>query len=173
MGNIITAHHDYSIPDLVMSNGLTSVFLSVLLLSGSEIAQTDWEVASLVWLAEHDQGIVGSGTVGFDVWDLVWTYDGFAEQRAFLLRVVDGALARHGWVRLDYQPPEELLFPALVAFREMVASYPSEYAHKSPWESPWAEAALRADRATCPRHGVYLHSLGESDAECCIVCNDT
>jgi len=41
VGNIISADHDPAAGDLMMSNGLTSVFLDVLLLSGSDLARTD------------------------------------------------------------------------------------------------------------------------------------
>src|SRR5262249_16585071 len=127
MGNMVTANYDLSLPDLAMSNGLTSVFLSALVLSGAPIPQSDWDISVLVWLAEHDQGVVGSGVVGFDVGELAWSRDGFAEEEAFLLRVIDGALARTGWEKLSYTPKEDWLLPSLTAFREMIASYPSEY----------------------------------------------
>ena len=37
VGNIISADHDPTAGDVTMSNGLTSAFLDVLLLSGSEL----------------------------------------------------------------------------------------------------------------------------------------
>jgi len=73
VGNIISADHDPTAGDVTMSNGLTSAFLDVLLLSGSDLARTDSEVATVVSLAERDQSIVGLGVVGFDVSELGWT----------------------------------------------------------------------------------------------------
>jgi hypothetical protein len=61
VSNIISADHDPVAEDVVMSNGMTSVFLSVLLLSGSDLARSDHEVATVAWLAEQDQATVGLG----------------------------------------------------------------------------------------------------------------
>jgi hypothetical protein len=47
VSNIISADHDAATEDVVMSNGMTSVFVSVLLLSGSDLARSDWEVATV------------------------------------------------------------------------------------------------------------------------------
>jgi hypothetical protein len=44
-----------------MSNGNTDVLLSVLLLAGSDLAETGWEVALMVRLAEHDHTVRGCG----------------------------------------------------------------------------------------------------------------
>ncbi|WP_142392539.1 hypothetical protein [Mycobacterium sp. 3519A] len=99
VGNLITADHDSGAADVMMSNGLTSVFLDVLLLSGSDLARTDAEIATVVRLAEHDQSIVG-----FDVSELGWAADRFAAHKRFQLAMVDGAAAGQRWHLLDYAP---------------------------------------------------------------------
>jgi len=42
-----------------MSNGLTSVFISTLELSGTHLAKADNEKRMIVWLLERDQGAIG------------------------------------------------------------------------------------------------------------------
>jgi hypothetical protein len=121
VSNTITADHDPAASDLVMSNGLTSVFSSVLLLNGSDLARAHWEVATVAWLAERDQSTVGLGVVGFDVSNLGWTPVRYAEQKQFLLRTVDAAMARRRWEVLSYEPNAELLLPCLAAFRDLVS----------------------------------------------------
>lgn len=60
-----------------MSNGLTSVFIEVLAISGSILAKTNREKEMIIWLAQRDQSVVGIGTVGFDIDEMPWTIDSF------------------------------------------------------------------------------------------------
>ena len=78
---------------LQMSNGLTDVFVNVLVLSGLALAKTVSEKRLIVWL----------------------------EDRAFLLRVVSGAKERLGWEKLDYRPNEDVLFLCLDHFSELIS----------------------------------------------------
>ena len=56
MGNIIDLSPSMPSPACIqMSNGLTDVFLNVLILSGSALAKTVSEKRLIVWLAEKDQ----------------------------------------------------------------------------------------------------------------------
>ena len=59
MGNLIS-HNSKGINHSI-SNGWTSVLYSTLLISGSGMAKTVWEKQFMIWLAEHDQGIIGYG----------------------------------------------------------------------------------------------------------------
>lgn len=135
-----------------MSNGNTDVLLSVLLLAGSDLAETDGEVELMVWLAEHDQGVRGRGAVGFDLAELP---AGEAE-RAFLLRVIDLAATRHRWDVLGYEPPFAQRF--LAELRELVRGF--EPATAPPAKTPYPE------HRKCPGHDVYLHEYG------CLLCHD-
>jgi hypothetical protein len=171
VGNIISADHDPTATEIMMSNGLTSVFLDVLLLSGSELARTDAEVATIVSLAERDQSIVGLGIVGFDVSELGWTVDRFDEHKRFLLRVIDAAIARQRWHVLDYEPNTDRLLPCLIEFRELVEAFPVSACPQEAFTAPWSTIGLRSDRAMCSRHGVYLHNLNTDEARCCQLCN--
>ena len=39
----------------------------------------------MVWLAEHDQEVFGSGMVGFDLDDIGWEAEQFRVQQGFVL----------------------------------------------------------------------------------------
>ena len=171
MGNIVSADHDPNATEVMMSNGLTSVFLDVKLLSGTDLARTDTEVATVAWLAERDQSIVGLGIVGFDVFELGWAADRFAEHQQFLLRMVDGAVAGQRWHLLDYEPNRDRLLSSLAEFRELIEQFPLTACPDQPFASSWSTKGLRADRAKCPRHAVYLHNLNDDDTQCCQLCN--
>ena len=84
MSNIISFNSD----TISMSNGLTDVFISVLVLSGSRLAETVDEKRLIVWFAEKDQSRVGMGTVGFDIREMPWNIERFEESRLFMLNTV-------------------------------------------------------------------------------------
>src|SRR5262245_49071804 len=104
-----------------ITNAATSVLMSVLLLAGSDLAQTTWEKEFVTWLAGHDQDIFGLGTVGFDIDEIAWDPHRFIEQKAFLLNVIDAALQRHRWDVLTYDPP--YVHMDLASFRDLIEPY--------------------------------------------------
>jgi hypothetical protein len=171
VGKIISADHDPTATEVMMSNGLTSVFLDVLLLSGSDLARTDSEVAAVVSLAERDQSIVGLGIVGFDVSELGWAPDRFESHKQFLLGMVDGAMAGHRWNVLDYEPNRDRLLPCLAEFRKLVETFSISACPAEPFIALWSTVGLRSDRAKCPRHAVYLHNLNVDNSRRCQLCN--
>ena len=72
-----------------MSNGLTSVVISTLVLAASALAQTDRQRELAVWFASHDQGVFGLGMVGLDVSDLPWRADTFEADRTMRRTITD------------------------------------------------------------------------------------
>lgn len=82
VGNIVTYEARPDIECIQMNHGLTSVFIAVLSLAA--------------WFASHDQGVFGSGMVGFDVSELPWSADTFASDWEFVLRAIDATKARTG-----------------------------------------------------------------------------
>lgn len=153
-----------------MNNGLTNVFLNILILSGSALAQTVSEKQLIVWLAEHDQSKVGMGTVGFDLWDMPWNPDTFEEDRGFLLWVISAAKGRLGWEWLDYSPNEDMLFPCLDRFAELVSRVKASEIRPDILEEWLAEADISdpvlCGFPTCPKHHVLLTVFG------CHICNN-
>lgn len=161
MANLITCERADGSPYLQLSNGSMAVLISVLLLAGSDLASSDWERELVVWLAEHDQGIYGRGVVGFDLDEIAWSPDQLAAQRAFLVRVIDLALAHHRWEILGYDPP--FVAEQLLRLREMVEQYPAAIvAAGREWQ--WHGGPPTGER--CPHHAVFLHTHG------CAICND-
>ena len=145
---------------LAMSNGGYSVLHEVLALAASRLAENDDQRYWALWIASHDLPTFGHGISDYDVTEMPWTHDGLETERAFLVRVIDAALARLGWESLDYSPPR--VSESLTELRELVVAMRADEV---------GEGELDIDAppqyATCDKHGVVLHDLG------CIVCNNT
>ncbi|MET9658198.1 hypothetical protein [Streptomyces sp. NPDC006510] len=57
---------------LYLSNGGTEVFVDVLMLAVSGLADTVWEHRFATLLSQQDQSVMGCGVVGFDLEDIEW-----------------------------------------------------------------------------------------------------
>ena len=97
---------DESLP---MSNGATDVFINVLLLSGSAMAQTESEKRLIAYLAEKDQKI-GMGTVGFDIVDMPWDHATFEADKSFMLNVINGVRNKIGWESCGILPMKAVCY---------------------------------------------------------------
>jgi hypothetical protein len=166
MGNTIT--HRALDPDgesaVHLSDGETSVLLSVLVLAGSHLAQDDWERRLVMWFATRDQSIVGVGTVGFDLSHFAWKEVHFTRQKKFVLSMIDLALRRHGWDRLGYEPPH--VEDTLLRLRTLVSSFEPQHIGAGPPRAwPWHEE--RTDFPRCAEHDVVLGFF-----ETCLLCNE-
>lgn len=166
MGNHITFGED----SLKMSNGLTAVFIDVLTLAGSRLAQTVDEKRLIVWLAEKDQSKVGIGTVGFDVREMPWNKEHFEENKRFVQMVVEAAENKTDWDKLNYQPNEELLFSALKKSAEMIGKLTADDVCPNAL-AEWLNAAEKDDPILngfpkCEKHGALLSCFG------CHLCNN-
>jgi hypothetical protein len=164
MGNIISNEKFDKKRHLYMTNGGTAVFISVLALAGSYLAQTNWEKAAVTWLASRDQTVLGIGCVCFDIDDLAWSQepDEFKEQKCFLLRVIARAKSKEDWHLLDYNPPKVVGY--LKCFEKMLRRYIIRYVEAKEWG--WSSFKPEVIGEKCPKHGVLLHCFG------CVVCND-
>lgn len=166
MSNIISFNSD----TISMSNGLTSVFIDVLTLAGSRLAQTVDEKRFIVWLAEKDQSKVGMGTVGFDSREMPWNTEHFEENKHFIRKVIEAAENKTDWDKLDYQPSEELLFPALKKFGEMIGKLTVNDVYPNAL-TEWVNSAEKDDPILngfpkCEKHGALLSCFG------CHLCNN-
>lgn len=170
MANIVWSGAKNDSENIGMSNGLTDVFINVLVLSGSIIARTAEEKRLIVWLAEKDQSKVGMGIVGFDICEMPWNWETFEENRAFLLNVIEAAKNKAGWELLDYVPNEELLSPCLDRFAQLISKIGTDNIKPEALKE-WLEAANPADPVLtdfpkCPKHGTLLSCFG------CQICNN-
>lgn len=170
MGNIISL--DTIGERISMSNGLTSVFIDVLGLSGTHLAKTAAEKRMIVWLLEKDQSAVGGGAVGFDVSEMPWADTDFDDMKRFMLDVIEGARRKDGWGFLDYQPNEDLLFPCLDQFYKLISDmdlsmFNQEAARK--WLHDTMDVPddpIVCGYPRCPKHPVLLTVFG------CHLCNN-
>ena len=165
MGNEISYSARPEFKEIEMSNGLTSVFVSVTSLAMSSIAEEDWQRRFAAWFASHDQFAFGSGMVGFDVGCLPWSSSNLQDERAFVLRGIDAALTKTGWERLKYSPREESINECLTAFRKIIESFASEHICEDN-SKVWALMDKPETFRLCSTHVVYKHDCG------CPVCND-
>lgn len=170
MGNIISL--DTIGERISMSNGLTSVFIDVLGLSGTHLAKTAAEKRMIVWFLEKDQSAVGWGAVGFDVSEMPWADTDFDDMKRFMLDVIEGARRKDGWGFLDYQPNEDLLFPCLDQFYKLISDmdlsmFNQEAARK--WLHDTMDVPddpIVCGYPRCPKHPVLLTVFG------CHLCNN-
>ncbi|MDE7293675.1 MAG: hypothetical protein K2N72_04540 [Oscillospiraceae bacterium] len=160
---------EHTCDDIGMSNGMTAVFISILALSGTKLAATENQKRLMVRLCEADQ-ICGIGTVSFDVCSLPWERETLEEDKAFMLRVIEGAKNKTGWEKLDYEPSEERLFPnldKLIRLIERVTAADIDDEKIKKWyELAEADDPINNGFPKCEKHGVFLTCLG------CVVCND-
>ncbi|WP_067810818.1 hypothetical protein [Actinomadura kijaniata] len=160
MGNTFTAEGSGA-GDLSMTNGGTDAFYDVLTLAACAIAETPWELNLAVDLADGQRH--SRGFAGHDLSEWPWTGD-WRREKAFLLRVIDLAEARHGWDRLDYEParaPSHLR--DLRAMVEGLTPLPMERPpHRRDWTSPPPPGHLER----CPEHDVFEGQFG------CRLCSD-
>ncbi len=92
-GNIISFDDKVSVDDdsLSMSNGLTDVFIDYLLLSGSQLAESESEKRMIVFLAEKQQKKVGIGNVGFEIIEMPWERVTFETDKTFMMEMIHHA----------------------------------------------------------------------------------
>jgi EvpB/VC_A0108, tail sheath N-terminal domain len=134
--------------------------ISAMLLTGSPLAKTPWEQKLMAWLAEQDMHTLGP--MGFDLDEIAWRQSSFSEQKAFLLRVIDDALARDDWSPLTWKLSS--MRDWLQSLRQLVEAYRHEFVEDDARAWPWS-----FDEQTfelCPEHGVHRHVFA------CPVCLD-
>jgi hypothetical protein len=124
----------------------------------------------IVWLAEHDQDVVGIGTVGFSLTEIPWTVTGFAAEKQSLVDVAAAAQAKTRWEVLGYTPHEGIL-SWLAKFAQLIQRLTADHIDPCParcraWRNAPGGRASSAGFPCCVRHQVLLHSRG------CIICND-
>ena len=110
-----------------MSNQGTDCFLELLLLAASALEQTPAQRGLIAFLADQREiNRIAPGTAGFDVEEMPWESDSRLEDAAFLLRVAETAKSRSGGEKLGYTPEEQIVFPWLDRFAEMILAASGE-----------------------------------------------
>lgn len=168
MGNIITFDKNDTEVSLSMSNSGTDVFLNVLLISGSPLAETVDQKRLLVFLAEKDQ-IVSKGCSGFDITELPLAPDTFNEDKAFLISVINAAREQKNWALLDYTPNADIINRYLDKFEAMISAFTVHDINKTALQD-WlsdkdSDDPVNCGFPRCRKHGVFLSFFG------CQICN--
>lgn len=170
MANYIRFDDNASLEDISvkMSNGGTDVFINVLVLSGSELAEADSEKRMIVYLAERDQ-VIGQGAVGFCITDMPWSRDTFSRDKEFLIKVIHGAKSGLGWEKLEYSPNEEIIAGYLENFESLINRMTVDDIRENALKE-WLLQASANDPVCngfprCPRHNTFLTCYG------CQICN--
>ena len=141
--------------DIYLSNMGTTALLIMLVLSGTAIAGTEGEKNLVVFLAERDQTYRGLGVVGFDLNEMPWDRDAFEDQVRFMIRVVDGALARTNWDKVqNFTPNIEQYAPLLESLKSMLSDLRLVDIEISEWAPP-------AEYIICDDHPALMYDLGE------------
>ncbi|WP_433751920.1 hypothetical protein [Paenibacillus amylolyticus] len=155
-----------------MTNTATSVFIEILVLSGSLIAETDREKEFVIWLAQRDQNVVGRGTVGFDLDEMPWLENDVDLMKQFMLRMIDTAINKTQWHILDYVPGEEWSRMTLHHFLTVIQAFNQNHVneqHYMEWttldEEDEYEPTIPEGYPKCQKHGAYRSCLG------CVICN--
>lgn len=119
MGNVFGGGEQ----SLYLPNGGTEVFIDVLMLAVSDLADDVWDYRFAALLTLQDQTVMGRGAVGFDLQEIDWgaTPRGRARSKDFVLRATALALSRHRWNELGYDPP--FAQDHLYRFKAMVESF--------------------------------------------------
>ncbi|MEU2669557.1 hypothetical protein ABZ622_11895 [Streptomyces sp. NPDC007164] len=154
--------------DLSLSNGGTAVFVDVLMLVVSDLAESVWEYRFTTLLTLQDQSVMGRGVVGFDLEDIDWGRSPRERTAAkdFVLRMLDLALRRHRWDELGYDPPFAEGY--LRQYREMVEAFdPADAGRHAGADSPFP-GPEEATVAMCVRHRVLC---APAHWEPCVFCN--
>ncbi len=163
MANTIT-HRGRPVDEWVrMSNGLTSVVISLLSMATAELATNDWQQRHSLWIAACDQSVLGVGTVGFDVTELPWSIHRLDAEKDFWLRAIAGATKGEITRRLHYPPDQERVARALRELTGLIHVLQPEDVRTSS-TPPLLDDAPELRR--CTIHGAFLHVAG------CVVCND-
>ena len=174
MGNAVSLPNVYNkvVESIHMSNGLTAVFIEVLVISGSMLATTVREKELVIWFAEKDQSSAGRGTVGFDVDDIPWTVDGFQYEKQFILHMISNAVAEMGWEKFDYTPNKDIVTSCLKQFAQMIEMFEQQhvdidnYIEWRDCELLDGEPGIPIGYPKCQKHDIYLTCFG------CLLCND-
>ena len=163
MGNTFCYSARPDLEEIDMSNGLTSVVVSVLSMAVSSISTENWQKRFAICIASKDQSVVGGGMILFDISCLPWSEQNIEAERSFMLQAIDAAFDKTGWNRLSYNPREETVHECLQQFRALITAFSPAHIQRN----SHSECIHRQQHFPfCTTHSVYKHGLG------CPVCND-
>lgn len=147
-----------------------SALMTVIGLSGSKLAQNDFEKTFIIWLMEKDQSCIGLGMAGFDITEMPWKKEYFNEQKEFIIKVLEGIMDKVGWDTLDYEPNMEIISDKVHQLKEMFGKMQPEDINMiavNEWLNDTSDTEpIKTGCPKCKKHNIYLSLFG------CIACND-
>ena len=129
MGNTICLNdHSPAELRLSMSNQGTDVFLDLLILAASAMEKTEAQEELVSFLKERREiNRIAPGTADFDLEELPWRNDSFAEDVRFLFLLSKTAELPRSFEQLPYEAEKTVVLPFLERFAEMIAAmFPEE-----------------------------------------------
>jgi len=150
-----------------MSNGLTSVFIHTLCISGLYNVNESFKKDILIWFAQRDWIILGIGFEGFDISEIIWDKSIFDMQKEFILETIDAVFKEKNWNLLNYTPNKEWLFIRLELFKQMIYDYKCDNINEGAQFAifDFDEKVIKYEQ--CEKHRIYKHYKG------CVVCNNS
>ncbi len=145
---------------------------ATLLIAGSAIAKTEWEKFFMIWLAEHDQNLVGIGIVGIDFDDIFWSVTEFEAQQKFVVQIAQRAIEERVWTKLDYEPDETILLKILNLWIAVFSNAETKDIAAIDDFVWYAKPDLSTLDEKCAIHHIFLNRLGTDKRSCCYLCND-
>ena len=153
-----------------MPNGGAAVLVNILCLSGGRLAETESQKRMMVYIAEQNQFMYGLGNVNLDIDRLPWDRAHFAEDKSFMLSVIEGARQKLGWETLDYTPNEEFALSYLDEYQILMERM-TEADIKDESLTEWLgwhkpDQPPKCGFPKCSKHDAYIAIDG------CQVCTD-
>lgn len=167
MGNWIQ-HPRYPEANIKMSNGLTIVVYSTLIVSMSKLAQSERDFDFYYWLADHDQTVFGIGNVSIDLDEMPWALENFDNEKQFILRVIEDAQKNLGYQIFDFGTHPEHLRGNLEDLRMLVMQLNKDDVENAPNREGYLfrEVEKPKIKEKCSEHGIYKTIFG------CYICNN-
>ena len=156
-----------------ISNGWTTVLYSVLLISGSKLAETHWEKLFLIWLAEHDQNHLGQGMVGIDVDSIHWSNSEYEQQGEFIVKIAQNAINNSCWNELNYNTDEKVLVELLNLWSDVFSNVRIDNIVVKDDFAWYNKPKPFQVEMKCHIHGIFLNQLGNTKKDCCYLCHNS
>ena len=126
----------------------------------------------MIWLAEHDQNYVGGGMVGIDFNNIYWSVSDFEKQKEFVIKIAQNAIDEKSWTKFDYETNEEILTGLLKQWINLF-SKAQKMDIKQRDDFNWYNKPKPSETdMKCSTHDVFLNQLGNTEKECCYLCNN-
>ena len=152
------------------SNLVTTPLYSGILIEGSKIAKSVWEKRLMIFIAEKNQNVIGSGIVGIELTELEWDKSNFKSQRDFLLEIVQQSRINKTYNKYIFTLQEKIGEMKLLEIEDLIASLKIEEIKESKFKYYIEPPKSKFD--LCDKHKVYINYLSEERKDNCLICSN-